>query len=76
MAFFIVTAVRTSNLTAVNKVAIWTRKWQIKLGASISVHIDFTSKKIRQQSIFISGIQVAYTNTVKYLGMTVDAKLW
>jgi hypothetical protein len=41
--------------SAVNKVTIWTKKWQIELSESKSVHIDFTNKKIRQQPIFISG---------------------
>jgi hypothetical protein len=35
--------------SALNKVAIWTRKWRIKLNKSKSVHIDFTNKKIGQQ---------------------------
>jgi hypothetical protein len=61
--------------TAINKVAIWTRKWQIKLNASKSVHIDFTNNKIRQQPIIINGTKVPYANTAKYLGMTLDAKL-
>jgi hypothetical protein len=39
--------------SAVNEVAIWTRKWRIKLKESKPVHIDFTNKKIRQQPIFI-----------------------
>jgi hypothetical protein len=33
-------------------------------------------KQIRQQPIFINGTQVPYANTAKYLGMTIDAKLW
>jgi hypothetical protein len=41
--------------SAVNKFAIWTRKWRIKLNESKSVHIHFTNKKIRQQPIFFSG---------------------
>jgi predicted ATP-grasp superfamily ATP-dependent carboligase len=41
--------------SAVKKVAIWTRKWRIKLNVSISVHIDFTNNKIKQQPIFIIG---------------------
>jgi hypothetical protein len=46
-----------------------------KLNESKSVHINFTSKKIRQQPIFINGTKVPYANTAKYLVMTVDAKL-
>jgi hypothetical protein len=41
--------------SAVNKVAIWTRKWRIKLNVSRSVDIDFTNKKIKRQPIFING---------------------
>jgi hypothetical protein len=60
--------------SSVNKVTMWTREWQIKLRESKSLHIDFTYKKFRQQPV-ISGTQVPYANTAKYLGMTLDAKL-
>jgi hypothetical protein len=39
--------------SAINNVAIWTRKWRIKLNESKSVNISFTNKKNRQQPIFI-----------------------
>jgi hypothetical protein len=61
--------------SAVNKVAIWTRKWRIKFNESKSVHIDFTNNKIKQQPIFIKGTKVPYANTTKYLGMTLDVML-
>jgi hypothetical protein len=61
--------------SAVNRVAIWTRKWQIKFNESKSVHTDFTNNKIKQQPIFISGTKFPYASTAKYLGMTLDAKL-
>jgi hypothetical protein len=35
--------------SAVNKVVMWIRTWQIKLSESESVHNDFTNKKFRQQ---------------------------
>jgi hypothetical protein len=60
--------------SVVNKVAIWTRKWRIKLNESKSVYIDVTNKEIRQQPIFINGTKVPYANTAKYLGMNLDAK--
>jgi hypothetical protein len=56
--------------SAVNKVAIWTGKWRLKLNESKSIHIDFTNKESRQQPIFINGTKVPYANTAKYLGMT------
>jgi hypothetical protein len=61
--------------SAVNKVAISTKKIVNKTNESKSVHIDFTIKKIRQKPMFINGTQVPYSNTAKYLGMTFDAKL-
>jgi hypothetical protein len=47
----------------------------MKLNEPILVHSDFTDKKIGQRPIFINGTPVPYANTVKYLGMTLDAKL-
>jgi hypothetical protein len=54
--------------SAVNKVAIWSRKWRIKLNESKSIHIDFTNNKIKQQPNFINSTKVPYANTAKYLG--------
>jgi hypothetical protein len=51
--------------SAVNKVAIWTRKRRIKFNESRSVHTDFTNKKIKQQPIFINGAQIPCANTAK-----------
>jgi hypothetical protein len=36
---------------AVNKVAFWTKEWQIKLNKFKLILIDFTNKKISQQPI-------------------------
>jgi hypothetical protein len=41
----------------------------------LSVHIDFTNKRITQQPIYINGTQIPYANTAKYLSMTLDTKL-
>jgi hypothetical protein len=61
--------------SAANKVAIWKRKWRIKLNESKSIYIDFTNKKIRQQPLFINGTKVPYANTAKYLAINLDAML-
>jgi hypothetical protein len=61
--------------SALNKIAIWTKKWRIKLNESKSVHTDFTNKRITQWPIYINSIQIPYANTAKYLGMTLDTKL-
>jgi hypothetical protein len=61
--------------SALNKIAIWTKKWRIKLNESKSVHIDFTNMRITQRPISINGTQITYANTAKYLGMTLDTQL-
>jgi hypothetical protein len=61
--------------SAVNKVAIWTRKWRIKVNESKSIYIEFTNNKIKQQPILINGTKVPYAITAKYLGINLDAKL-
>jgi hypothetical protein len=67
---------RPKNLqSALNKIAIWTKKWRIKLNESNSVHIYFTNKRTTQRPIYINGTQIPYANTAKYLGMTLDTKL-
>jgi len=60
---------------AIAKVQSWTRKWRIKLNETKSVHIDFANKRIDHKPIHISHQVLAYENTAKYLGMTLDAKL-
>jgi hypothetical protein len=61
--------------SALNKIAIWTKKWGIKFNETKSVHIDFTNKRITQRPININGTQIPYANTAKYLGMTLGTKL-
>jgi hypothetical protein len=46
--------------SALNKIAIWTKKWRTKLNESKSVHIDFTNKRITQRPIYINGTQISY----------------
>jgi predicted GIY-YIG superfamily endonuclease len=60
---------------AFTKVQSWTRKWQIKLNETKSVHIDFTNKYIEHKPIYLNHQAVPYENTAKYLGMTLDTKL-
>jgi hypothetical protein len=40
-----------------------------------SVHENFTNRKVRYVRVTINGTQVPYSNMVKYLGTTLDAKL-
>lgn len=61
--------------TDVNQVYQWTKKWKIKLNETKSTHVYFTNKKTQYIPIVINGNIVPYSNTAKYLGMTLDAKL-
>jgi hypothetical protein len=60
---------------AADDIAIWTRKWRIKLNETKSTYINFTNQKIDQRSILLNGVRTPPANTAKYLGMTLDAKL-
>lgn len=61
--------------SAVDEIANWTKKWRIGLNNTKSLHIDFTNKKTTYLPITILGNQIPHSNTAKYLGMTLDAKL-
>jgi len=60
---------------AVNKVNNWTRKWLIRLNEGKSVHVDFTNKRCQHIPITINDKVTPHSNTAKYLGMMLDAKL-
>jgi len=61
--------------TAINQIQKWTRKWQIQINKSKSVHINFTNRRFKHIPVTINNQKVPYANTAKYLGMTLDAKL-
>ena len=61
--------------TSANKINNWTKKWLIKLNEANSAHVNFTKKIGQHIPIGINDIQVPYTDTAKYLGITLDAKL-
>lgn len=61
--------------SAVNDVKQWTDRWHIKLNQTKSTHVNFTNKDIVYTPIYIDGQQTQYSNTAKYLGMTLDCKL-
>jgi hypothetical protein len=75
-------AVGTSNeestgklQTAINQIQTWTKKWNIQLNESKSVHINFTNRHFEHFAVIINNQKVPYANTAKYLRMTLDAKL-
>lgn len=60
---------------ALNKVKNWTQRWRIKLNETKSTHTNFTYKKIANLPLVINNKIVPYSNTAKYLGINLDAKL-
>ena len=62
--------------TAIDSVVGWTKQWRINFNSVKSVHIDFTTRhQHTPQTLYIEGVQIPYSNTAKYLGMTLDTKL-
>lgn len=63
--------------TASNALSSWTKKWRIQINETKSIHINFTNKTRLNKyvSIKINNKVVPYSNTAKYLGMNLDAKL-
>jgi hypothetical protein len=53
----------------------WTKQRLIKLDEDKSIHVNFTSNRCRHIPIITNGKTIPYSHTVKYLGMTLDAKL-
>ena len=51
------------------------KKWHIQLNESKLIHIDFTNRSLEHIPVTINNQKIPYTNTAKYLGMTLDAKL-
>lgn len=63
--------------TASNTVVDWTKQWKIKFNEIKSIHVNFTNKKLAETlHLDINGTIVPYETNAKYLGMTLDAKLW
>lgn len=60
---------------AVNTIHDWTKMWRIKLNETKSVHVNFTNRRINIIRIKIDSQDVPYSDSVKYLGMTLDARL-
>ena len=61
--------------TSVNKIHEWTRKWRIKLNEIKSAHVDFTHKNVQHLPDFLNNKKITYSNSAKYLGITLDAEL-
>lgn len=59
--------------TAINQINTWTKKWRIKLNETKSTHTNFTNRTIDLVPVTINSQVIPYSNTAKYLGMTLDS---
>lgn len=59
--------------TTINQTNTWTKKWRIKLNGTKSTHINFTNRKIDLVPVTINSQVIPYSNTAKYLGMTLNS---
>jgi hypothetical protein len=60
---------------AADEINNWTRQWLIKRTGYKSTHVNFTNHRCHHISILMNGKPIPHSQTVKYLGMTLDAKL-
>ena len=60
---------------SIDKVASWCKEWRIKLNEKKSQHINFTNKRETAIPVKLNQNIIPFSNTAKYLGMTLDAKL-
>jgi hypothetical protein len=60
---------------AADSVNNWTKQWLIKLNANKSKHVNFTNQHCRYLPVTMNGKTIPSSQTAKYLGMTLDAKL-
>lgn len=61
---------------ALDRIAVWTRNWKIKLNETKSVHVTFALRNVDPQHVvYINNQQVPVDTSAKYLGLYLDAKL-
>jgi hypothetical protein len=53
----------------------WTKQWLIKLNEDKSKYVNFTNKRCQYLPITMNGKTIPYSQTAKYLGISLDAKL-
>jgi hypothetical protein len=60
---------------AADEINKWTKQWSIKLNEDKSTNVNFTNKRCHHIPIIMNGKTIPHSQTAKYLGMTLDAKL-
>jgi hypothetical protein len=60
---------------AADEIINWTRQRLIKLNEDKSIHVNFNNKRCHHIPIIMNGKTIPHSQTAKYLGMTLDAKV-
>jgi hypothetical protein len=60
---------------AADEIHTWTGQWLIKLNGDESTHVNFTNQRCHHIPIPMNDKPIPHSQTEKYLGMTLDAKL-
>ena len=58
-----------------NEIGHWAQIWNIKMNASKSTHMNFTTWNIAETQIVINSEMILTTNDVSYLGMHLDRRM-
>jgi hypothetical protein len=58
-----------------NEISNWTSQRLIKRNGDNSIHVNFTNKQCHRIPILLNSKIIPHSQTAKYLGMTLDAKL-
>lgn len=61
--------------SAVNEVAVWAKKWKIRLNENKSVRIDFSLRPHNYIPTIINGEPIPVANQARYLGLHLNSKL-
>lgn len=59
----------------VNKIVDWTWDWRVALSGPKSAHVIFTNRKVGYLPILLEGAPAPFSDSAKYLGVTLDSKL-
>ena len=60
---------------SLDEIGNWTQKWKIKINASKSTHIIFTTRHVANTQITINNETISTTNNVKYLRMHLNKRM-
>jgi hypothetical protein len=58
-----------------DQLAIWLKKWRIRINETKSLHVTFTMRKGQCPAVHINNTEIPQSSTVRYLGLHLDSRL-